>query len=231
MKKWTVLLIALMMLTVLSSCNLELSATLASEEPETELETEAAVSTAERVTETLDAALTLEGTAGEESLDKDQTETLPKEDEKKEDEKENQQDTVIVPTPDEGREEEKVEEELEAPRESVLYFINTNVDGRWNQNSITVAPKEIYVRDGKLYANCFIVNGYSTVANPVNILEVIIMDRHGTVVAHDTFQEQNLNMAALSYVEHTFIFDAAGLEGTYVDLSDVTLNARFSATH
>lgn len=112
-----------------------------------------------------------------------------------------------------------------------LYFYNDTVDGRWNADSISVVAKEVYFENGQLVAHCFIVNGYSTNATNVNIKQIIVLDKNGTQIAHAYFNSQNLSIAALSYVEHTFTFGADTITSTNVDMSVVTVNSQFHANH
>jgi len=111
------------------------------------------------------------------------------------------------------------------------YFLNTSVDGRWTPNSISVAAKEVYFENGKLVVHCFIVNGYSTRATNVNILQMYVKDKNGTNIAHAYFNSQNLTLDPLSYVEHTFTFSGDTILSTAVDLSYITINAQFRANH
>lgn len=111
------------------------------------------------------------------------------------------------------------------------YFRNNTLDGRWTVNAISVAPVEVYFENGNLILNCYIVNGFNTTATNVSILEMYVKDANGKVIAHDTFPEQNGTINALSYVEHTFRFAASAVENTVVDMSNLTVNARFYARH
>lgn len=112
-----------------------------------------------------------------------------------------------------------------------LYFYNDTVDGRWTADSISVVAKEVYFKNGQLVAHCFIVNGYSTNATSVNIKQIIVLDKNGTQIAHAYFNSQNLSIAALSYIEHTFTFGADTITSTNVDMSVVTINSQFQANH
>lgn len=111
------------------------------------------------------------------------------------------------------------------------YFYNDSLEGRWSASAITVVPKEVYFENGKLVAHCYIVNGYSTHATMVNISEISVTGRNDKVIAHAYFGAQNLSIAALSYVEHTFTFGADTIISTYVDMSRLGFDANFSANH
>ena len=111
------------------------------------------------------------------------------------------------------------------------HFYNASVDGRWTSDAISVAPKEVYFENGKLIAKCFVVNGYSTNATRVCILEMTILDRNGKEVAHAYFNPQNLSIAKLSYIEHTFKIDSDAITSTDVDLTALDVRVRFRATH
>lgn len=111
------------------------------------------------------------------------------------------------------------------------YFYNNSLEGRWSASAITVVPKEVYFENGKLVAHCYIVNGYSTHATMVNISEISVTGKNDKAIAHAYFGPQNLSIAALSYVEHTFTFGADTIISTYVDMSRLGFDANFSANH
>lgn len=111
------------------------------------------------------------------------------------------------------------------------HFYNDSLDGRWVVDSITVVPKEVYFENGKLVAHCYIVNGYSTTATNVGITQIIVADKNGVQFANAYFYSQNLTIAPLSYVEHTFTFGADTLSTTNVDMSYLYVDAWFEARH
>ena len=111
------------------------------------------------------------------------------------------------------------------------YFYNDSLEGRWSASAITVVPKEVYFENGKLVAHCYIVNGYSTHATMVNISEISVTGKNDKAIAHAYFGAQNLSIAALSYVEHTFTFGTDTIISTYVDMSTLGFDANFSANH
>jgi len=111
------------------------------------------------------------------------------------------------------------------------YFYNDALAGRYTLNSISVVPVEVYFENGDLVLNCYIVNGFSTTATNVSILEMYVKDANGKTIAHDTFPEQNGTINAMSYVVHSFRFAASSVENTVVDMSTLTVNARFYCRH
>ena len=111
------------------------------------------------------------------------------------------------------------------------YFYNATLEGRWSASAISVVPKEVYFENGKLVAHCYVVNGYSTHATKVNISEISVTGKNDKVIAHAYFGNQNLSIAALSYVEHTFTFGPDTIISANVDMSRLGVNANFSANH
>lgn len=131
--------------------------------------------------------------------------------------------TPANPTPEEPakKEETKV----------VLSFTNYDIDGRWIAETITVLPAEVYFENGKLVANCYVVNGYSTTATLVNIKSITISDKNGVVIASGDFGEQNFTIDQRAYIRHTFTFSGDAIKATSVDMSSLDLDATFSARH
>lgn len=86
-------------------------------------------------------------------------------------------------------------------------------------------------RNGLLIANCYIVNGYSTYATQVNIERIDMFDKNNTSFAGALFGAQNLSIAPLSYIKHTFTLAPDTIKTTNIDLSSLRVVADFSARH
>ena len=111
------------------------------------------------------------------------------------------------------------------------YFYNDNVDGRWSVEAITAVPKEVYFENGQLIVHCFVVNGFSTTATNVGVTYLEVKDKNGTLIASANFNQQNLVIGPLSYVEHTFAFGSDTVAATDVDMSSLSVSCQFTATH
>lgn len=107
-------------------------------------------------------------------------------------------------------------------------FYNDSVDGRWTVNAISVFPKAAEFKDGKLIVTCFVVNGYNTTASSVHIKTLTVSGKDGKLYADGSFAAQNLSIAPMSYVEHTFTFSGDAVHNYGADLS--FLNVKYS-TH
>lgn len=125
----------------------------------------------------------------------------------------------------------KEETKTEKEEEKKLYFYNDTIDGRWTVDSISVVAREAYFENGNLVLHAYIVNGYSTNATNVNIKQIIVLDKNGEQIAHAYFGSQNLSIAPLSYVTHTFTFGADTIISTDVDMSALAVNSQFQANH
>lgn len=110
-------------------------------------------------------------------------------------------------------------------------FYNDTVDGRWSAEAISVVPKEVFWENGALVARCYVVNGFSKAAYNVHVEKVEIFNGKGEAVAGGTFGAQNLSIAPLAYVEHTFTFTDDAVLTLHADLSTLTVNASTRANH
>ncbi len=135
--------------------------------------------------------------------------------------------------PEEKPAETPVEKPQENPQEKPICtrFTNYDLNGRWSQNAITVVPAEVYYENGRLVANCYIVNGYNTLATQVNIPTLIVYGADNVVIADGGFANQNLTINAQSYLCYTFTFGGDALELNNADLSFLRFHCEFSARH
>ena len=110
-------------------------------------------------------------------------------------------------------------------------FYNASIDGRWVVDSISVLPKSAKFENGKLVMVCFIVNGYSTTATNLNVKTITVCGENEKLYAKGSFPAQNLTIAPLSYVEHTFTFSDDAIKAYGADLSHLVVDATFSLNH
>lgn len=165
----------------------------------------------------------------------DAQDTLESEEEEKAEAGDSSQEENINSTVTEKSEQttETPKKETESKQETPanLYFCNTDIDGRWAANNITVLPKEVYFKNGELVFHCYIVNGYSAAVTNLSVNQLIVKDKNGTEIANALFGKQNFTVAPLSYIEHTYTFGADTIKSTNVDMSSLDVNAKFSFNH
>lgn len=111
------------------------------------------------------------------------------------------------------------------------HFRNDTVDGRFSYDTISVFPKEAYYQNGTLVLTCFVVNGYSTTATGVHVKSISVKGDNDHLIAEAFFDAQQLTIAPLSYVTHTFYFSGDTLADADADLSHLIVDYRFSAYH
>lgn len=85
-------------------------------------------------------------------------------------------------------------------------FINEN-NNWYNPNTITINPKRVYWQDGKLYAECFIVNGYDYAVNSIKVNSLSFSNSKGKL-AEAGFPMLNITLPTHTHYVHTFIFNS-----------------------
>ncbi len=120
------------------------------------------------------------------------------------------------------------------PPSSVIcdHFINTDIEGRYTPNNVTVVAKEVYWEGNTLVAHCYIVNAYNYQINRTHVSYIKISNGNGTVIAEGNFNtSQNLTIDGMSYVEHTFTFRDAAIVNRNVDMSVLRVYAKSDYYH
>lgn len=125
---------------------------------------------------------------------------------------------------DKNDEDEKPEEE-----KIVLEFFNDTIEGRYNDGKLTVLPRHVYFQNGRLYAECFIVNTTGNDYSNLSVIQMNIFDKNGKKIAGANFNaDQAITIKDNTYIPHTYIFSGDQIENTKVDMSTLTLNWKFN---
>ena len=93
---------------------------------------------------------------------------------------------------------------------SVNEFWNRDNYGMLN-NNINITPYHVYYKNGSLYAECYIINGYWHRIYNINVRRLTITNGSGTVIADASFGviAGGAGIAARDYGTHTFVFGPA----------------------
>ena len=105
-------------------------------------------------------------------------------------------------------------------------FINEN-NNWYNPNSITINPKKVYWLDGKLYAECFIVNGYDYAVNSIKVNSLSFSNSKGKL-AEAGFPMLNITLPTHTHYVHTFIFNSDTVISYGGELKSLITNANCS---
>ena len=125
---------------------------------------------------------------------------------------------------DKNDKDEKPEEE-----KIVLEFFNDTIEGRYNDGKLTVLPRHVYFQNGRLYAECFIVNTTGNDYSNLSVIQMNIFDKNGKKIAGANFNaDQAITIKDNTYITHTYIFSGDQIENTKVDMSTLTLNWKFN---
>lgn len=105
-------------------------------------------------------------------------------------------------------------------------FINES-NNWYNPNSITINPKKVYWQDGKLYAECFIVNGYDYAVNSIKVNSLSFSNSKGKL-AEAGFPMLNITLPTHTHYVHTFIFNSDTVISYGGELKSLITNANCS---
>ena len=105
-------------------------------------------------------------------------------------------------------------------------FINEN-NNWYNPNSITINPKKVYWQDGKLYAECFIVNGYDYAVNSIKVNSLSFSNSKGKL-AEAGFPMLYITLPTHTHYVHTFIFNSDTVISYGGELKSLITNANCS---
>ena len=94
------------------------------------------------------------------------------------------------------------------------------------QNNITVRPYYVYWENGKLYAECFVLNGFMTTVFNLDMKNLQFETPDGTVIAVGAFGKlENLSIAPQSYAKWRFVFEPDAVVTPDAPLSTLICNS------
>ena len=109
-------------------------------------------------------------------------------------------------------------------------FVN-NGNNYYDVNCLSVRPKHVYWKDGKLYAECFITNGFSTTAYNINVKSLSFENSEGEIASATFGSVDGLVIAPYSYAEWLFIFEEEHISNYGADLSKLSYHSKTSNSH
>ena len=98
------------------------------------------------------------------------------------------------------------------------YFRNEN-NNYYDNNAVSVRPRYVYWQDGKLIAECFVINGFGHAVHNIRV-ESLSFSNHTTNIASASFGTlENVTLAPYTHVIWTFEFSADCVSAYGADLS------------
>lgn len=116
-----------------------------------------------------------------------------------------------------------------SPTISTNIFFNEN-NNTFDVNALTVKPRYVYWgKDGALYAECFVINGYSHNVFNINVKSITLSNKSGVIAEGTDFGVLNgVTLAPRTHVVWGFKFTGDAVKKYGADLSTLTCNARVS---
>ena len=100
------------------------------------------------------------------------------------------------------------------------YFLNEN-NNFYDKNAVLVRPKYVYWHDGKLVAQCFVVNGFDHPVFNINVKKLSFSNKDG-LVAEGAFGKLNgVTLQPYTHVEWTFTFSADCIAKYGADITEL----------
>ena len=107
------------------------------------------------------------------------------------------------------------------------FFNNTN--NTYDVNSLSIKPRYVYWKDGDLYAECFVINGFSHNVFNIDVKSITISNKSGVIAQGEGFGVlKNVTLAPRTYIVWGFKFSGADIKNSGADLSSLICNARVS---
>jgi len=125
--------------------------------------------------------------------------------------------------------------QTQTPAENV-FFHDTNYADSLHTNNVTIKPRRVYWDNGKLQAECFVINGMSGSVWNVNVSGLRFYNRAGNI-ANASFGTLNANsqfngsIPAHSYIIWTFTYAPDCIYNYGADLSELGCEAKTNYNH
>lgn len=124
---------------------------------------------------------------------------------------------------------DKNDKDTDDEEKVVLSFVNESIEGRYTKGELTVLPRNVYFSEGRLYADCFIVNTTGNDYSNLSIIRMEIYDKNNKKIAGAIFNaDQALTVNDNSWIRNTYVFVGDQIENTSVDMSTLTVSFKFN---
>lgn len=107
-------------------------------------------------------------------------------------------------------------------------FFNAN-NNTIDLNAVSIKPRHVYWKDGDLYAECFVINGFSHNVFNINVKSITISNKSGVIAKGEGFGVlNNVVIAPNTHVIWGFKFTGDAVKASGADLSTLTCQASVS---
>ncbi len=114
------------------------------------------------------------------------------------------------------------------PNPTTNVFFNDQ-NNAFDVNALSIKPRYVYWKDGDLYAECFVINGYSHNVFNIDVKSITISNKSGVIAEGTDFGKLNgITLAPRTHVVWGFKFTGDAVKKYGADLSTLTCNARVS---
>lgn len=106
-------------------------------------------------------------------------------------------------------------------------FVNLS-NYAYDVNSLSIKPRHVYWQDGKLVAECFVINGYAHTVYNIEVKSLSFANPDGLIAAGSFGSLQNLVLGPYQYAVWTFTFSPDCISAAGASLSTLVCNASTS---
>lgn len=96
------------------------------------------------------------------------------------------------------------EPEVQQPTVSNVFFNDTNY--AYDLNALSIKPRYVYWENGKLYAECFVINGFKHTVYNINVKSLYFSNSSVNIAEASFGGLNNVSIAPYSYIVWTFVF-------------------------
>ena len=107
------------------------------------------------------------------------------------------------------------------------YFLNEN-NNFYDQNAVSVRPKYVYWYDGKLIAECFVVNGFNHPVYNINVKSLSLSNADGLIAEGSFGSLEGVTLQPYTHVVWTFTFSADCIAKYGADITSLIYNSNVS---
>ena len=116
------------------------------------------------------------------------------------------------------------------PPEADNVFVSDN-NIVFEENALTVRPKYVYWNEGKLVAECFVINGFYTTASNIKINSLTFANADSNLADATFGQLNNVTISPRSYLVWIFVFEENVVSNVGADLSFLRCGYDTTCTH
>ena len=110
------------------------------------------------------------------------------------------------------------------------YFLNDN-NNFYDQNAVSVRPRYVYWKDGKLVAECFVVNGFSHPVYNIEVKGLKFSNGHGVIADAAFGKLDGVVLQPYTHVMWTFTFPADCITKYGADITSLIYNSSVSNSY